>query len=247
MLNQPADGYTISYITSTIHHIMGSGQVDKSLFDENDLEMLANLSGDFVVFSTYADSQFKTLAEAIEFAKVNPGKLRWGGAQSMGTHHYNALSVMNHTGTDINFIVYENASETVLGLLGKEIEIGSTTQGSVVPYLESGELKVLAQLTLERKEHLSDVPTIFEVGMGLENFDKYLISCKYLVINPEVPEEVKQAWDSIIYKVVNDPEWIEFNQRFNQLVDEYMNREEATNCFREGVKTSREIFGPLVN
>jgi tripartite-type tricarboxylate transporter receptor subunit TctC len=65
----------------------------------------------------------------------------------------------------------------------------------------------------------SEVPTLAEVGMGLEQMSEPYTAWKALFIHSETPEEILKIYDEVIEKTVNDPEWIEFVENHNQIIN----------------------------
>lgn len=241
MLSQPKDGHMIVYQSSAVESMIATGNVDG--FDEKTIEPLCNLTGDYNTLFVPGDSKFKSFQDVLDYAKAHPKEIKWGGAQSMGGHQLLLLQIMQFADVDISYIVYENGTASILAALGKNIDVGSCTSGSVVPYHESGELRMVALTLNERHPDFPDIPTLYEhPGLELEKFGGALIGCKYLFIDPNVPEEAKIAWDDLIAKVVKDPEWIEFTEVRNQMNDYFIPRDKCWDFFKNKVQKYREIY-----
>lgn len=241
MLSQPKDGHTIVYQSSAVESMIATDNVDG--FDETTIEPLCNLTGDYNTLFVPGDSKFESFQDVLDYARANPNEIKWGGAQSMGGHQLLLLQIMEFADVDINYIVYENGTASILAALGKNIDVGSCTSGSVVPYHNSGELRMVALTLNERHPDFPDIPTLYEhSGLELEKFGGALIGCKYLFIDPRVSEEAKIAWDDLIAKVIKDPEWIEFTEDRNQMNDYFIPRDECWDFFKNKVQKYREIY-----
>jgi tripartite-type tricarboxylate transporter receptor subunit TctC len=113
----------------------------------------------------------KTIAELVQYAKANPGKLSSGATVAIGPHI--SLELFRaRTGTNIVFIPYKGAAPAVADLLGGQIQIGMTSKAVLLPLIQEGRLRALAVTSDQRWPELPDVPTMRE--SGFENFPGYL-------------------------------------------------------------------------
>ena len=113
----------------------------------------------------------KTLAELVQYAKANPGKLSSGATVAIGPHI--SLELFRaRTGTNIVFIPYKGAAPAVADLLGDQIQIGMTSKAVLLPLIQEGRLRALAVTSDERWPELPDVPTMRE--SGFDHFPGYL-------------------------------------------------------------------------
>ena len=142
MLAQPADGNTIVYCSGAIEYLIASNMAEG--LDENAIEPIGNLNSDYNTICVPQDSQFNTLSEVIDYALEHPGELNWGGAQTLGTHHYLCLRIQQLTGMKVNYITYDSATATASAMLGGNLDVASYNAGTSKPYRESGDFKILA-------------------------------------------------------------------------------------------------------
>jgi len=113
----------------------------------------------------------KTLAELVQYAKANPGKLSSGATVAIGPHVCLEL-FRARTETNIVFIPYKGAAPAVADLLGGQIQIGMTSKAVLLPLIQEGRLRALAVTSDERWPELPDVPTMRE--SGFDRFPGYL-------------------------------------------------------------------------
>jgi tripartite-type tricarboxylate transporter receptor subunit TctC len=105
----------------------------------------------------------KTLAELVQYAKANPGKLSSGATVGIGPHISLELFRVR-SGADIPFIPYKGAAPAVADLLGGQIQIGMTSKAVLLPLIREGRLRALAVTSEVRWPELPDVPTLRESG-----------------------------------------------------------------------------------
>ena len=109
-----------------------------------------------------SETKTKSFKELIEYARANPGKVRFGTA-GIGTPDHLAWGVLvSTTGVDITFVPYKGAAEAYADLLGGRIEIVSSSINTVKPFLESGKLAAIATTGSKRATVLPNVSTVSE-------------------------------------------------------------------------------------
>ena len=96
-----------------------------------------------------AQSPHRTLAEAIESAKKNPGKARWGAANPASLERI-AMERLNRV-TQARAIVvsYEGGRDQMLNVLNGTLDLGIGEIQEMVSQIEAGQVRLLATLTGE--------------------------------------------------------------------------------------------------
>ena len=157
------DGYTILITnngTLVFRRILDPGT---SSFDpEKDLVPLGLATRMPSVLAMRSNLPYRNLAELVEFAKANPGRVRFGtaGAGTLGDFsvvHVNAL-----TGAGITIVPFKGASPALTDLLGGHIEGVAVALGVVSSHVKSGALKAIA--ISSRFPEFPDVPTLVDLG-----------------------------------------------------------------------------------
>ena len=109
-----------------------------------------------------------SVAELIEYAKKNPGKLNYSSPGVGAVFHMSGELFKLGAGVDIVHVPYKGAAPALAGVIAGEVSIGFNSLGSVLPHLRSGKLKVLAVLEAKRYPGLPDVPSIGETLPGFQ-------------------------------------------------------------------------------
>ncbi|HWV55691.1 tripartite tricarboxylate transporter substrate binding protein [Pseudorhodoplanes sp.] len=111
----------------------------------------------------------KDLKELVALAKEKPGELLFA-SQGVGSNgHLIAEQFRLRAGIDYRHVPYKGSSPAVQDLLGGRVQMMFDNLPSVLPQIQSGNLRALAVTTAERSSLLPDVPTIAE--MGYPGFD----------------------------------------------------------------------------
>ncbi len=112
-----------------------------------------------------SDSPWKTFNEFINFAKNNPGKIKYSSA-GIGTGMHVAMEYIAHK-EKIKWVhvPYKGTAPSRTALLGGHVDACSSGLGWI-PFVESGQLRVLATHGRERMQKFPAVPTLKELGYG---------------------------------------------------------------------------------
>ena len=108
----------------------------------------------------------KSMAELIEYARKNPGKLAYGttGTETMLAMEQIAL----RSGTKLLFVPYKGGAQAATDLLAGQIPLALQPVVSFLPHVKTGKVKILAVMLPTRWEELPDVPTAQEAVPGFE-------------------------------------------------------------------------------
>jgi tripartite-type tricarboxylate transporter receptor subunit TctC len=117
-----------------------------------------------LIISVNPDLPVKSLAEAVAYAKANPGKLIWG-SQGFGTApHLLAEMFKLEAGANILHVPYRGTGPLLNAILAKEVGIIADPSTTSLPYIQAGKLRPIAIAGKERDPKLPDVPTVVEAG-----------------------------------------------------------------------------------
>jgi tripartite-type tricarboxylate transporter receptor subunit TctC len=162
-LKLPADGYTI------IQTGVGQNAVAHGL----DPNLKYNSMSDFIHLSQVHSgpnvlvvnpaTPYKTLAEIVDFAKKNPGKLDYGFTHAASGHM--AMELFKQTaGIELTGISYKGGGPMLTDLLGGTIPMMFINQDAALPHVKAGKLRPIAVTSALRNPLYPDVPTIAESG-----------------------------------------------------------------------------------
>lgn len=242
MLTKPHDGYTISIPGNNPEYTVATGQTDT--YDEFSYVSIGSPVSEQSVLIVPPGSPFKSLQDVLEFAAQHPGQLNWGGANTLGFNHFFALETMKNGNVEFNYVPYDNAGEVVLAVLGKNVDVGTVTFSTALPYYNSGEVRAIAQSLPERDmESLADVPTIYETpGLEYERYGIPFVAARPLIAHAATPEAMLEAWDRLMEKIVSDPAWIAWVEKRNVIKNSHIKGADATKLMRNNTDRIRKIY-----
>ncbi len=105
------------------------------------------------------------IAELIDWAKKNPGKLNYASAGIGSYPHLDMLRFLKAAGIEATHIPYKGgAGQMVPALLSGEVQVSFINLASTGEHIKAGKLKALAVTTAERQPQLPNTPTMAEQG-----------------------------------------------------------------------------------
>lgn len=105
-----------------------------------------------------------SMGEVVAYAKVNPGKLKWG-SQGFGTApHLLAEMFKLEAGLNIVHVPYRGTGPLLNAILAGEVQIIADPSTTSLPYIQDGKLRPIAVASDVRDLKVPDVPTVVEAG-----------------------------------------------------------------------------------
>ncbi|MFN5512751.1 MAG: Bug family tripartite tricarboxylate transporter substrate binding protein [Burkholderiales bacterium] len=170
----PADGYTL-VMTGVGQNAVAHGLDPNIKYDTNtDFIHITQIHSGPNVLVTHPNAPFRTLAEMIDYARKNPGKLDYGFTHAASGHM--AMELLRQTvcaapnakppcqPLPMVGIPYRGGGPMMTAILGGEIPVMFINQDVALPHVKAGKLKAIAVSSTARNALYPDVPTVAESG-----------------------------------------------------------------------------------
>lgn len=106
----------------------------------------------------------KSLAELVQLAKAQPGKLNFASAGTGTTTQLAAELFKLSTHINIVHVPYKGVAPAVIDVLAGQVQMMFSVAQGAVPHVQSGKLRALAITSAKRSLTVPEVPTIVEAG-----------------------------------------------------------------------------------
>ena len=159
----PPDGYTLLSATPQVA-IVQSMVKDLAFDPRRDLAPIALIGVIPNVLVAGPRTPAKTLAELIELARRNPGKLNYSSTGAGTSVHLSAELLKYYAGIDIVHVPYRGAAAAMTALLAGDVDIMVDSVPPSLPRIRAGKVRALAVTSARRVPQLPGVPTMIESG-----------------------------------------------------------------------------------
>ncbi len=152
----------------------------------------------FAVYVT-PDTPARTLAEFIDYAKANPGKLNYASGNLTGQLSFAHIAMS--AGLDMTHVPYKGETAALNDMFSGQVDAIIATLGTGLPMVEAGKLRVLAVIANERNPAIPDVPLLAESG-----FPDFPIQSWFGLMGPAgMPAEVVETLNQAVTQSLADP------------------------------------------
>lgn len=164
LASAPADGYLISNVSVNVYR---QPWMSKTSYDPlRDLTYIIGTSGYTIGFVVRADSPWKTLEELFDYAKLNPGKLRYATPGVGSTQHTITETIAGRMNLDMLHVPFKGTAENNVALQGGTVDFTCDGSGWAA-LVDSGKFRLLATAGEERSNRWPEVSTLKELGYGI--------------------------------------------------------------------------------
>jgi len=174
----PADGYTLYFgnvSTLAVNPHLYSKLSYNPVKDFAPVSLTASIP---LVLVVHPSLPVKSVKELIALAKARPGQLNYASGGVGSAQHLPMEMLRVAAGIDLVHVPYKGLGPAYSDVLGGQVPMMFSGISNVVPYRNSGRLRVLAIGSLKRSPALPDVPTVAESGVPgyiFEAWSGYLV------------------------------------------------------------------------
>ena len=171
-LTSPADGYTLSIVSSGQFRMP---HVSKVPWDPlRDFTWIMGVTAYTFGVAVRTDSPWKTFPDLVADAKANPGKYTMGTSGRGNVGHVAMEKVGKATGMQMTLVPFKGAAEFMAALVGGHIDV--VPDGGWGVMARAGRVRLLAMMTPNRLPSWPDVPTLKELGYDVSILPMLLIA-----------------------------------------------------------------------
>jgi tripartite-type tricarboxylate transporter receptor subunit TctC len=236
VIKSKKDGYTLLGSTDTPLMVMPVISKEVTFDPLKDVIPIGHIGYAPAVFAVKSDSPFKTLAELVDYARKNPGKLK-NASSGIGTESFFNLQLLCHReNLKITTIPFKSGGETLVSLLGGHTDLSSSSLTSLGAQLKAGTLRGLAVCSNKRHADFPKIPTTAELGYPDINLAVWVA----LFAPSGVPKQVVDTLVPAVEKSFNDPEVVQRAAKVGIVVD-YMGPEETRKLLESGIQIIKRL------
>lgn len=159
------DGYTL--LLTTRQHAINPSVFKKLPYDtfKDFIPITLCTKGEGEILVVNLSLPANNLAEFIDLARKNPGKVSYASAGFGNILHLAGEMFNAHTNVTLNHIPYKGAGQAVTDVLAGHVDSMFAPPTVSLQYVRAGRLRALGYTGLKRFPELPDVPTLDELGL----------------------------------------------------------------------------------
>lgn len=231
------DGYTVGTLSTTTYMAPITGtEVPYDMMESFDF--ISYYGDNLIGIAALPGKGWESLDDLIAAAKEGNG-LNYGTAGANTTQNLITEALKMSTGATFTHIPYRGSAESLPSLLGGHVDF--ITETSVwAPYVESGEVKILAVNTPERSQSFPDVPTLNELGY------RSLRSVQGIIAPAGVPEDVRSKLETAFRNALKDENFVSIMEKLRMEVID-MDGAAMREAIAGEVESATELYNSLSN
>tara|TARA_R110002049_G_scaffold152824_2_gene316947 strand:- start:3198 stop:4136 length:939 start_codon:yes stop_codon:yes gene_type:complete len=167
---------------------------DKLPFNLESFDYLATVARAQVAIIAKSDAPFDDLQGLIEYSKSNNGALVAFDAKPQ---ELLMKYVDGETEAGFKLVSTKSSAEAIQNLLGDHV-VASFAAGAHIPYIESGDLKMIASANASRHGYAPDTQTVVEQG-----YEIYVDPYFFIAAPAGLPADTKAALAEALHNAIN--------------------------------------------
>jgi tripartite-type tricarboxylate transporter receptor subunit TctC len=231
------DGYTIGLATGTM---VSNKLLGLMPFDHQEYTILGTYAiyVPIIVSATKSPKSFKTIQEAISFAKSHPEEVSVATSHVGGVWWISTMYFQESIGAKLNVIPQAGGGAlSITQVAGGHTDLGILATGAAKSQIEAGNVKVLAVFGPKRfSGKYESVPTLKESGYNI-SFE----SPQMILGPPKMPPEIVKQLVKTFGDVANSPEYVRFVEEQNA-IPYYLSPEDTLKRLDEQREIYRQIL-----
>ena len=211
--NARPDGYTLGYSSANVLTVLP--QFKETGFTYKDFKYIGQINVSPMVWAVRKDSGITSVEDLMKKAEEK-GKYNLSSPGAFTAQRFYHDNIMQrYPKSDLPYVPYNGGAEVLSALLGKHVSVGFFPLMSAKPYLETGELALLATSSGKPLPGYPDVPTFTQLyGKG------FIYDAVYGMIAPaKTPDEYVEKMQNLIKEALEDPEVQEKFAKVNMTCD----------------------------
>ena len=193
------DGYTLLFGSSPVLVINPALYKNLKFNPLSDLQPIADFGSLPNAVLVNRTLQVGSVPQLLAQAKAGP--LNYASAGSGGTTHLSGVLFAQKTSTELTHVPFKGSGPALQALLANQVQLTFTDIFTAKPFVESGQLQMLALTSAKRSPLFPAVPTLAEVGVQGVNVNVF-----FALLAPRgVPADVSAKLSQLSQAVLKDP------------------------------------------
>ena len=161
----PADGYNLAVVIAAF--AANATLYPKLPYDtRKDFAPVSLIGVSPLLAAVNKDAPFKTVAELVDYARRNPGKVSFGSSGNGSAAHLTTELLRSTTQTQLVHVPYKGAAPALTDLMGGHIQLLMDAAVGLLNPGKEGRVRLIGVASDKRLPVAPDVPTFIEQGIA---------------------------------------------------------------------------------
>jgi tripartite-type tricarboxylate transporter receptor subunit TctC len=230
------DGYTIGFGSNAIVTAAVTGEA--SGYKIEDLRPVCMIATANTMIGVTADSPWKTWQDFVDYAKKNPGT-KYGHFGVGSGPHYRMEVLNKHNKLGLQGVPFKGEGEALPMLLGKHVPISMISPTVAKEQVAAGKVRVLFSFEDPALDGFDkNIPSLDKTyGPNTPDIDTTI----FVWVHRKTPEDIVQAIDGAVTKMVKDPDFVSDFKKINQPVTYVDSKQVEKNLAQQMVKYKQAL------
>jgi putative tricarboxylic transport membrane protein len=170
----------------------------------SDATPIARLMAEYNVFVVPANSPIKSMKDAVEQMKKDPGSVKWGGGSKGSIDHLSVALIAREAGVDVNkvnYVPFKGGGEATAAVLGGHVTVGTSGWGELQEFVSSGKMRAIG-ITAPARVKGVEVATLKEQGVNVD-----IANWRGVYGAPGISAEQRKALTEAVMKATKAKSW----------------------------------------
>jgi tripartite-type tricarboxylate transporter receptor subunit TctC len=167
------DGYNLVILSGAAVTTLPHMQKNTTFNPVRDLVPIAMIVSFPSVISVNRSVPAHTIGEFIALAKKNPGKYSYASGGNGSVQHTAMEQLKAMAGIELLHVPYKGMAQATTDLVGGQVDTAIQGVVAVIPFVKTGQVRVLAWTGAQRNVLYPDVPTLQEAGISGYSFQSW--------------------------------------------------------------------------
>lgn len=233
------DGYTLSFFTPGPFVVQPHFEDLQYQVPDSFVPLLTEYVNPIIIAAP-AEAPYSNLREMVDYAKANPGKLRYSSSSLTGVERFAMERLQQAAGIKLEIIPFKSSGDATTALLGKHVELTSAYYPDLRKHFEAKTLKPIVSLGFDRGDlPVNTIPTAKEQG-----YDVVGVTYSGLLAPKGTPKAIVDKLQDAFKAAQDTPQFKEAMERVGMKV-RYMGSDEFLALIRREYEENGRIIKSL--
>ncbi|MDA5558153.1 Bug family tripartite tricarboxylate transporter substrate binding protein [Shimia sp. MMG029] len=207
-----ADGYTL--LLARVGMALTPAVNPQASVDWDAYTFVGALEATPMILAVKGDAPYNSVEDLTNAVSEAGGRMAYAASGATSIDGFTVQTLLSDAGMDpltaATLVPYKGGGALATALLGGHVDFLAISAGSLMPHIESGDMKALMVFAPSRMDNLPDVPTASELGYEQAG---QVTGWSALYAPKDLATDVVAKWQGVLDQVATDETWLTLAER----------------------------------